>query len=222
MLKTTVDNVELLGQDTDSLIVQLSDKGIIVHKMCDVYKSFEFSELNNTRHFYGQLMNYYEQEVYKSIFPSLSSFLNFNKKLPGPIFKEEHNGHRITEFVGLRPKMYCLIDEKNVVHSTAKGVPRNVVIMVREWTWRTLICTSVYLRQKRRKIQLSGLLQTPQQPGIRYKHEGTDQDSYDLHRHQAMDLGWQCAYTRIRSLPIEGHVKEKLFFYFGRGILENH
>ena len=31
--KTTFDNVELLGQDTDSLIVQLSDKGNIVHKM---------------------------------------------------------------------------------------------------------------------------------------------------------------------------------------------
>ena len=26
-----------------------------------------------------------------------------------------------------------------------------------------------------------------------------------------MDLGYQCAYTGIRSLPIEGHVKKKLF-----------
>ena len=32
------------------------------------------------------------------------------------------------EFVGLRPKMYCLVDEKHVVHNAAKGVPRNVVI----------------------------------------------------------------------------------------------
>ena len=37
VLKNTFDNVELLGQDTDSLIVQLSDKGNIVHKMCDIY-----------------------------------------------------------------------------------------------------------------------------------------------------------------------------------------
>ena len=73
-------------------------------------------------------MNYYEQEVDKSKFPSLSSFLNFNKKILGPIFKNEHNGHRITEFVGLSPKMYCLVDEKNVVHNAAKGVPWNVVI----------------------------------------------------------------------------------------------
>ena len=52
VLKTTFDNVELLGQDTDSLIVQLSDKGNIVHKMCDMYKSFDFSELDNTSYFY--------------------------------------------------------------------------------------------------------------------------------------------------------------------------
>ena len=122
------DNVELLWQDTDSLIVQLSDKGNIVHKMCEMYKSFDFSELDKSSYFYGQLVNYYEQEVDKSKFPTLSSFLDFNKKLPGLIFKDKHTGHRITEFVGLRPKMYCLVDEKDVVHNAAKGVPRNVVI----------------------------------------------------------------------------------------------
>ena len=105
--------------------------------MCDMYKSFDFSELDNTSYFYGELVKYYyDHEVDKSKFPSLESFLNFNKKLPGPIFKDEHkpifkdehNGHRITEFVGLRPKMYCLVDEKHVIHNAAKGVPRNVVI----------------------------------------------------------------------------------------------
>ena len=34
VFKKTFDNVELLGKDTDSLIVQLSDKGNIVHKTC--------------------------------------------------------------------------------------------------------------------------------------------------------------------------------------------
>ena len=128
MLKNTFDNVELLGQNTDSLIVQLSDKGNIVHKMCEMYKSFDFSELDNTSYFYGQLVNYYKHEVDKSKFPSLSSFLNFNKKLSGPNFKDEHNGHRITEFLELRPKIYCLVDKKNVIHNVAKGVQRNVVI----------------------------------------------------------------------------------------------
>ena len=32
------------------------------------------------------------------------------------------------EFVELRPKMYCLIDEKDVIHNAAKGIPRNVII----------------------------------------------------------------------------------------------
>ena len=93
-----------------------------------MYKSFDFSELDNASYFYGQLVKYYEHEVDKSKFPSLESFLNFNKKLPGPIFKDEHNRHRITEFVELRPKMYCLVDEKHVIHNAAKGAPRNVVI----------------------------------------------------------------------------------------------
>lgn len=128
VLKKTFDNVELLRQDTDSLIVQLSDKGNIVHKMCEMYKSFDFSELDNTSYFYGQLVKYYDQEVDKNKFPSLSSFLNFNKKLSGPIFKDEHNGHRITEFVRLRSKMYCLVDKKNVVHNATKGIPQNVII----------------------------------------------------------------------------------------------
>ena len=96
--------------------------------MCEMYKSFDFSDLDNMSYFYRQLMNYYEQEVNKSKFPSLSSVLNFNKKLLGPIFKDEHNEHRITEFVGLRPKMYCLVDEKHVIHNVARGIPRNVII----------------------------------------------------------------------------------------------
>ena len=53
VLKKTFDNVELLGQDTNSLIVQLSDKCNIVHKMFEMYKSFDFSELDNTSYFYG-------------------------------------------------------------------------------------------------------------------------------------------------------------------------
>ena len=51
VLKNTFDNGELLRHDTDSLIVQLSDKGNIVHKMCEIYKSFDFSELDNTSYF---------------------------------------------------------------------------------------------------------------------------------------------------------------------------
>ena len=128
MLKITFDNVELLGQDAGSFIVQLKVRGNNIHKMCGMYKSFDFSELDNTSYFYWQLVNYYEQIVDKRKFPSLSSFLNINKKLEEPILKDEYNVHRIKEFVGLRPKIYCLVDEKQVIHNVVKGVSCNVAI----------------------------------------------------------------------------------------------
>ena len=158
VLKNTFDNVELLGQDTDSLIVQLSDKGNIVHKMCDMYKSFDFSELDNTSYFYGELVKYYyNHEVDKNKFPSLESFLNFNKKLPGPIFKDEHNGHCITEFVGLRPKMYCLVDEKHMIHNAAKGVPRNVVIDGERMSVKNIdLCKRVLEAEKKEDTVIEG------------------------------------------------------------------
>ena len=81
VLKTTFDNVELLDQDTDSLIVQLSDKGNIVHKMCEMYKSFDFSELDKSSYFYGQLVNYYEQEVDKNKFSDLQLFLELQQEI---------------------------------------------------------------------------------------------------------------------------------------------
>ena len=96
--------------------------------MCNMNKPFDFSELDNTSYFYGEHANYYDHEVDKSKFPSLSSFLNINKKLPGPINKDNYKRHSIMQFVGLRPKIYSLVDEKHVIHKAAKGVPRNVVI----------------------------------------------------------------------------------------------
>ena len=56
-------------------------------------------------------------------------------------------------------------------------------------------------------------LQTHQQPDLRYQHEGADQDTHDLHGQQAMDLGRQRAYTSIRALPIEEHVKKSRFYF---------
>lgn len=124
-LKKVFNNVTLLGQDTDSLIVKITDNNTIT-KMLDMYKSFDFSELDPSSFFYKKLVDYYNTKVNKKQFNTLESFVNFNKKVAGPIFKDEHNGYRITEFVGLRPKLYCILDERNVIHNAAKGVPRNV------------------------------------------------------------------------------------------------
>ena len=55
-------------------------------------------------------------------------------------------------------------------------------------------------------------LQTYQQPGVQYQHEGADQDTHALHGQQALDLRRQHAHTDIRLLPTERYVNEKLFF----------
>ena len=55
----------------ESLFVRLSDKDDSVHKMYEMYKSFDIFELDNTSYFYGQLVNDYKQEVEMSTFPSL-------------------------------------------------------------------------------------------------------------------------------------------------------
>ena len=60
VLKITINIMELLGQDTDSLILQLSDKSNNVYNMCDMYKSLDFSEFDNRSYCHGQLMNYYD------------------------------------------------------------------------------------------------------------------------------------------------------------------
>ena len=55
----------------ESLFDRLSDKDNSVHKMCEMYKSFDIFELDNTSYFFRQLVNDYKQEVDMSTFPSL-------------------------------------------------------------------------------------------------------------------------------------------------------
>lgn len=65
-LKKTFEKVDLLDQDTDFFIALLSDKGIIVYKMCDMHMTFDFSELDNPIYFYKPLVNHSQQEVDKN------------------------------------------------------------------------------------------------------------------------------------------------------------
>ena len=138
-LKETFNDVGLLGQDTDSLMVEITDPNLD-EKLLDMYKSFDLSELDPSSYYYKKVVEYYNsdkvnksqeshsdsKESLRDSFPTLQSFLNYNKKVAGPIFKDEHKGHRIEEFCGLRPKLYCICDETHTIHNAAKGVPRTV------------------------------------------------------------------------------------------------
>ena len=62
--------------------------------------------------------------------PDHPNFNKANKKVLGK-FKDEVNGKVISEFVGLKPKMYAFnIDEKHITdkqdtqHRKAKGIPK--------------------------------------------------------------------------------------------------
>ena len=203
VLKTTFDNVELLGQDTDSLIVQLNDKANIVHKMCEMYKSFDFSELDKSSYFYGQLVNYYEQEVDKNKFSDLQLFLDFNKKLPGSIFKDEHNGHRIMEFVWLRPKMYCLMNEKDVVHNAAKGVPRNVVIDGKITSVNDINLYKRVLETENMNVALiEGTFKHINNQKYTIRTMEQTKTLMTCTDKQTLDLWWQHSHTDIQSLQI--------------------
>ena len=125
MLKREMKKVRLLGQDTDSLFVKIKDDNTM-NKICELYRYFDFSELDPSSSFYKHLMEYYNDNIDKDEFPTLDSFVNLNKKVPGPIFKDEYQGNRIVEYAGLTPKMYCIVDEKDRIHNAAKGVSRNI------------------------------------------------------------------------------------------------
>ena len=85
--------------------------------MCEIYKSFDFSELDKESYFYAQLSEYYEHEMDKDKFPKFSSFLDFNKKLPVPFSRT--NTADIASQSSLDFDLKCIV---------AKGVPRNMTI----------------------------------------------------------------------------------------------
>ena len=153
--------------------------------MCEIYKSFDFSKLDNTSYFYGQLVNYYEHEVDKSKFPSLSSLLDFMRNCRNQTSRQKHNGHRITEFVGVRPKMYCLVDGKHVVHNAAKGVPCNVVIDGERMSVKNIECISLFLRQRGKGAHSSGIP----------SNASTTKDSISARRNKPR-LSWHVLTTR--------------------------
>ena len=103
------DRVHLLYTDTDSFICKISS--------ADVYE-----ELRPYARDYFDFSNYPESHTLKN---------SCNKKVPGK-FKDESASKCITEFVGLRNKMYSfMLDDKKDVSKAevrvAKGVQKSVI-----------------------------------------------------------------------------------------------
>ena len=97
------DKAKLLFTDTDSLTYEIKTK--------DVYKDFwnDKDKFDN------------------SDYPENSQYFNkTNKKVIGK-FKDEAAGIPITEFVGLRSKMYSYVKDNDKGGKTAKGIKKNVI-----------------------------------------------------------------------------------------------
>ena len=96
-------NSRLLFTDTDSLTYEIETE--------DVYQDFwnDKDKFDN------------------SDYPESSPFFNkVNKKVIGK-FKDETASIPITEFIGLRSKMYSYIKDNNKVEKTAKGIKKNII-----------------------------------------------------------------------------------------------
>ena len=97
------DKAKLLFTDTDSLTYEIQAE--------DVYEDFW-----NDRHLFDN-SDYPEDSPY---------FDKTNKKIIGK-FKDEAAGVPITEFVGLKSKMYSYVKNNQTGGKTAKGVKKNVI-----------------------------------------------------------------------------------------------
>jgi hypothetical protein len=100
------DKAKLLFTDTDSLMYEI--------KTDDVYRDFKRI---------GEEKDCWDNSDYPKDSPYYSAH---NKKVIGK-FKDEAEGVPITEFVGLRSKMYAYVKENGKGGMTAKGVKKYVI-----------------------------------------------------------------------------------------------
>ena len=95
------DNIRLLYTDTDSLIVKVDTE--------DIYADMSLNA------------DLYDTSNYS---PGHPLFSTANKKIIGK-FKDELGGQLLTEFIGIRPKMYSYVGEES--GKRAKGVKKSVL-----------------------------------------------------------------------------------------------
>ena len=74
------------------------------------------------------------------------------KKVIGKM-KYEFKGKIISEFVGLKSKIYSLIDVDNEENKKAKGVKRNVVKNIRHKEYIDVLFNKEMMRHKMKRIQ---------------------------------------------------------------------
>ena len=119
----TFDNVKLLFTDTDSLVYETKNRNVYEQCFKDK-KLFDFSG-------YSKDSIYYDDS---------------NKKKLGKM-KDELNGNKIDEFVGLKSKMYSLISN-NLEVNKAKGV--NLKLKHKEYA--DVLFNKNILRHKMKRI----------------------------------------------------------------------
>ena len=124
-MKKNFNDFKLLFTDTDSLCYEICNE----NPYEKLYEHKEYFDLGN----YSKIRKY---------------FCNNNKKVLGKI-KDGYRGNVIKEFIGLRSKMYSILDTKNNEKSTHKG--HNSYIKYGEF--RDTLVNEKVLRHKMREIK---------------------------------------------------------------------
>ena len=124
------DKAKLLFTDTDSLMYEIQTD--------DVYKDL-FSD---------------KEKFDNSDYPEDSPFyFGDNKKVIGK-FKDEAAGVPITEFVGLKSKMYSYIKDNGLGGKTAKGIKKNVIETdIKHINYNNVLLNNTQMRHKMRCIR---------------------------------------------------------------------
>lgn len=120
------DNVKLCYTDTDSFIYDITTNDFYM----DIKKHF---------------LNFFDTSNYNLANPFYLSLTN--KKVPG-LFKDELGGMIVTEFIGLRSKLYCVKSENHSDIKKAKGIRKGVVKDLKISDYRDVLLKDQILRRK--------------------------------------------------------------------------
>ena len=124
------DEAKLLFTDTDSLMYEIQTDDVYKDLFVDKEK-FDNSDYSKDSPFY----------------------FGENKKVIGK-FKDEAAGIPITEFVGLKSKMYSYIKDNGEGNKTAKGVKKNVIRNdMRHVNYNDVLMNNTQMRHKMRSIR---------------------------------------------------------------------